>query len=231
MSLRVLLIDDHVLFRLGLRGLLERRGISVVAAVGTGEEGLRAAQQQNPDVILLDLRLPDINGIDVLRQFHAVGLTMPVVMLTASHHDRDIVGALRAGAQGYLSKDTDPETLAANLRDSISGKSVVTIDFTPELINFVRQNNSTNSQHPNRCFGLTRRETEVLALLADGQSNKVIARNLGISDGTVKLHVKAVLRKLAVGSRVEAAVFAVERGLRCNESAAPLELTCQDPYH
>lgn len=215
MSLRVLLIDDHTLFRVGLQGLLEHRGIEIVGTVGDGDEGIRIAQEQTPDIILLDMRMPVIDGLGVLRRLRQGGLKMPIVMLTTSSSEQDLVESLRSGAQGYLTKDIEPDELVLNLREIVAGKTVVAKDLLPVLAKVV-QGETTSSPEPNPFSELTPRESEILSLLAEGQSNKAIARNLGISDGTVKLHVKAILRKLDVHSRVEAAVMAVEHGMRAN---------------
>lgn len=215
MSMRVLIIDDHALFRVGLQGLLEQRGIEVIAAVAEGSEGLTLAQQLEPDIILLDLRMPDMSGLDVLQAVKETDLKIPVVMLTTSNDEQDLVEALRNGAQGYLLKDMEPDELVGALRDIEKGKNVVAQGLTDVLARMVQGDPGEEQTPKDSPFSeLTPRELEILCLLADGQSNKVIARNLGISDGTVKLHVKAILRKLEVHSRVEAAVIAVEQGLR-----------------
>ena len=214
MKLRVLVIDDHTLFREGLEGLLTRRDIDVIASVGDGETGIRLAQELMPDIVLLDMRMPEINGLGVLSKLQELGLKMPISMLTTSTEERDLVEALRSGAKGYLLKDMEPDSLVVALRDIKQGKTVVAPTLAPVLAKVV-QGNVPNMEDEKTPFeDLTPRETEILGLLAEGQSNKVIARNLGISDGTVKLHVKAILRKLNVHSRVEAAVLAVEHGLK-----------------
>jgi len=213
MSLNIMLVDDHTLFREGLVGLLSRRHINVLAADGTGHEGLRLATELNPDVILLDMRMPEMDGMDVLRQLRQRGFRNPVAMLTTSSDERDLVESLRSGAQGYLLKDMEPDQLVVALRDIVAGKTVVAPDLAPVLARVV-QGESIAPVQGSPFAKLTPRENEILVLLAEGQSNKVIARNLGISDGTVKLHVKSILRKLGVHSRVEAAVIAVEHGLR-----------------
>ncbi|MDV3239877.1 MAG: response regulator [Gammaproteobacteria bacterium] len=213
MSLRILVIDDHTLFRVGLQGLLAHRGIEVVGAVGDGQEGLELADRLRPDVVLLDMRMPGMDGLGVLRQLRQNGLKMPIAMLTTSSNEQDLVEALRSGAQGYLIKDMEPDDLVVALRDIVAGKTVVAPDLAPVLAKVV-QGESVTARDPSPFSDLTPRESEILGLLAEGQSNKAIARNLGISDGTVKLHVKAILRKLGVHSRVEAAVIAVEQGLR-----------------
>jgi two-component system nitrate/nitrite response regulator NarL len=215
MSLRVLLIDDHTLFRVGLEGLLAHRNIDVIASIGGGREGLQCAKDLKPDVVLLDMRMPDIDGIGVLRKLRDTGFLNPIVMLTTSTDERDLVESLRNGAQGYLLKDMEPDELVLALRDIVGGKTVVAPDLAPVLAKVV-QGDGLLPDEASPFDDLTPRESEILSLLAEGQSNKVIARNLGISDGTVKLHVKAILRKLGVHSRVEAAVIAVEQGLRAN---------------
>jgi two-component system nitrate/nitrite response regulator NarL len=208
---RILVVDDHALFRIGLQGLLERRGIQVVGAVGSGQEGLQLARETSPDVVLLDLRMPQMDGLDVLRRMRRSGLRMPVVMLTTSGDERDLVEALRSGAQGYLLKDMEPDELVSALQEIMGGKLVVAPDMTRALVSAFRGETPSAPEH-NLLADLTPRETEILHHLAEGQSNKMIARRLGISDGTVKLHVKAILRKLGVHSRVAAAVMAVEHG-------------------
>lgn len=211
--MRILLVDDHALFRIGLEGLLERREIEVVASVGDGREGIELARELHPDVVLLDMRMPDVTGIQVLRQLRDEGLDIPIVMLTTSNEERDLIESLRNGAQGYLLKDMDPDDLVNALKDIVAGKTVVAPELAAVLAKVVQQGSSTQVLQPTPFSELTPREREILCHLAEGHSNKVIAKLLGISDGTVKLHVKAILRKLDVHSRVEAAVIAVEQEL------------------
>jgi two-component system nitrate/nitrite response regulator NarL len=212
--MRVLLVDDHTLFRSGLETLLERHNIEVVAATGDGRDGMRLALEIQPDIVLLDMRMPDMNGLEVLRALRNTGMKSPIVMLTTSNEERDLVECLRNGAQGYLLKDMEPGELVNALRDIQSGRTVVAPELAGVLARVVQGGEAAEPERQDTPFSdLTPRELEILCLLAEGQSNKVIARNLGISDGTVKLHVKAVLRKLNVHSRVEAAVMAVEQNL------------------
>jgi len=211
--MRILLIDDHALFRIGLEGLLDRHSIQVVAAVGDGEEGIRLAQELEPDVILLDLRMPEPNGLEVLRRLRAERITRPVVMLTTSTDEEDLINCLRTGANGYLLKDMEPDDLVTALRNVTKGETVVAKELTGVLARVIQAADKPVEEPAGQHPDLTPREREILCLVAEGQSNKVIARNLGISDGTVKLHVKAILRKLTVHSRVEAAVIAVEQGM------------------
>jgi two-component system nitrate/nitrite response regulator NarL len=214
--MRVLLIDDHALVRKGIEELLQSRGVQVVAAVGSGEEGVRRARELPADLILLDVKMPGMNGIETLKQLRASGIGTPVVMLTMSREDADLSAALRAGAQGYLLKDIEPEDLVPALEAALEGSNVVARELVGSLARLVRgdagpQKEARPRQAP--FAELTPRELEILECIADGSSNKMIARELDITDGTVKLHVKAILRKLGLRSRVEAAVSAVEHGL------------------
>ena len=208
-----------MLFREGLTSLLQRRNIEVLAAVGDGYEGIKLAQELNPDIILLDKRMPILDGISVLKHLRKLDLDIPIVMLTTSSNEEDLLGALKAGARGYLLKDMEPDALVTALREIQFGKTVVAPHLTSVLVRFVR-GDMTDSKTSGPFSELTPRESEILELMAAGQGNKVIARNLGISDGTVKLHVKAVLRKLGVHSRVEAAVMYIEYS---HQSADQLE--------
>ena len=212
--MRVLLIDDHALFRIGLRELLERRGIDVIEAVGDCEAGMTLAAERRPDVILLDMRMPQMSGIEVLKALRQRELGMPIVMLTTSRDEKDVIESLRNGAQGYLLKDMEPDDLIRALENIVAGQNIVAPELTGVLARAVSGDSPEVEEDKTSSFDdLTPREREILCHLAEGQSNKVIARHLGISDGTVKLHVKAILRKLDVSSRVKAAVMAVEQNL------------------
>jgi two-component system, NarL family, nitrate/nitrite response regulator NarL len=211
--LRLLLIDDHALVRKGLEQLLESRGVEVVAAVGTGSEGIACAQELSPDIVLLDVKMPDMNGLETLLQLRALGVEVPVLMLTMSRDEADLQAALRGGAQGYLLKDMDPEDLVPALQDAMKGNNVVAKELIGSLTRIVQGQPKKDLRPGTLLSDLTPREQEILRHLAEGQSNKGIARVLDITDGTVKLHVKSILRKLGVRSRVEAAVIAVEHGL------------------
>ena len=217
MKLSIIVIDDHTLFREGLQSLLGRHGIEVVASVSDGQEGIKLALELQPDIVLLDMRMPGMSGLEVLKQFQHLKFQEPVVMLTTSGDERDLVEALRNGAKGYLLKDMEPDDVVAALREIIKGETVVAPNLTQILAKVVKGEDPLESEQ-SPLDNLTPREREILSLLAEGQSNKVIARNLGISDGTVKLHVKAILRKLDIHSRVEAAVIAVEQGLRARKT-------------
>lgn len=214
--MRVLLIDDHALVRKGIEELLQSRGVQVVASVSSGEEGLRRARELSADVILLDVKMPGMTGIETLTQLRASGVGTPVVMLTMSREDADLGAALRGGAQGYLLKDMESEELVPALEAVLRGDDVVAREMVGTLAHLVRRDAGTEgkAQRPAIPFdGLTPRELEILGHVASGSSNKMIANALDITDGTVKLHVKAILRKLGMRSRVEAAIAAVEHGL------------------
>jgi two-component system nitrate/nitrite response regulator NarL len=213
---RVLLIDDHALVRKGIAALLSSRGVEVVASVGSGEEGVRRALELTPDIVLLDVKMPGMNGIETLSNLRARGVSTPVLMLTMSSEDSDLSAALRAGAQGYLLKDMEPEELVPALEAALQGNNVVAKELLGTLARIVRNEAGAGKEAPRRCASfdeLTPRELDVLEHVAKGMSNKVIANALNITEGTVKLHVKAILRKLGMRSRVEAAVMAVENGL------------------
>jgi len=210
--MRVLLIDDHALFRLGLQELLQRRGIEVVEALGEPDAGIQRVAETSPDVVLLDMRMPGLSGIEVLRRLRAAGQKMPVAVLTTSDEERDVIDSLREGARGYLLKDMEPDELIGALEEMVAGNTVVAKELTGVLAKAV-QGDPSRREAPPAFADLTPREREILCHVAEGQSNKAIARVLGISDGTVKLHVKAILRKLRIHSRVEAAVIAVEKNL------------------
>lgn len=212
--MRVLLIDDHALVRKGIEELLISRGIDVVASVGSGEEGIHKMQELQPDITLLDIKMPVMNGLDTLAKARKMGITTPILMLSMSREEDDLARALREGAQGYLLKDMDPDELLPALNDALSGQNVVAKELIGSLTNIIQGKPGKQDvlEPATPLSELTPREQEILSHIAEGESNKVIAKHLGISDGTVKLHVKAILRKLGVHSRVEAAVIAVEHG-------------------
>ena len=213
MKIKVIIIDDHTLFREGLQRLLVRHEIDVVSSVSNGEDGIKSIKKLEPDIVLLDLRMPNVNGIDVLKNIREHNKSLPVVMLTTSDDEKDLIEAFRNGASGYLLKDMEPDDLVVALRDVLKGETIVAPNLFQILAKF-HQGDDTEINITNLIATLTPRENEILELLAEGQSNKLIAKNLGISDGTVKLHVKSILRKLEIHSRVEAAVIAVEHGLK-----------------
>jgi len=219
---RVLLIDDHALVRKGLEQLLQSRGIEVVATAGSGREGIELAHALKPDIILLDVKMPEMSGTETLKQLREQGIAAPILMLTMSREEEDLQAALRNGATGYLLKDMDHEDLVPALQDALRGNNVIAKELIGSLTRLVQGQAAKPAAKPEShdlLSELTPRELEILRHLAEGQSNKEIGRALDITDGTVKLHVKSILRKLGIRSRVEAAVLAVEHGLGKKSSA------------
>ncbi|HSD40315.1 MAG TPA: response regulator [Burkholderiales bacterium] len=209
--IRVVLIDDHTLFRKGLAELLEHGGaVKVVGITGNPDEARRLLREHKPDVVMMDLNMPARDGISLLREFRTEGILVPTLFLTVSNAESDLAAALRAGARGYLLKDMEPDDVVDAVRRAARGETVVAPAMTAQLVNLVDAKRNTPESLLNQ---LTGREREILQHLARGESNKAIARALSISQETVKLHVRHVLAKLNLSSRVEAAVFAVERKL------------------
>lgn len=206
---RVLIIDDHPLFRKGARLLLEpEAGFQVVGEASSGAEGVRLAETIETDLILLDLNMAKMDGLETLRCLRLAHPDTRVVMLTVSDHEQDLVAALRGGASGYLLKDTEPDELLAQLHQVLEGRLVLSESLTEHLMRAVRREQEPT---PIEQAGLTEREVEILRGISEGLSNKLIARQLDITEGTVKVHVKHLLSKLNLHSRVEAAVWAVEQ--------------------
>ncbi len=170
-----------------------------------GEDGIRLARELNPDMVLLDLNMKDMSGVEVLRAIKAAGLDTRVIMLTVSDHADDLVAVLQAGADGYLLKDMEPEELTAHLAQAARGEITITPRLTQLLAASLRD--IGRPKRPSEA-GLTEQESRILDLIADGLSNKLIAKELDIAEGTVKVHVKHLLKKLNLRSRVEAAVWA-----------------------
>lgn len=205
----VVIVDDHPLFRRGLGQLLHTTPrFELVGDVAEGGEGLALVQRLKPDVLLLDLNLKDISGIEVLKAVKALDLDTRVILITVSDQSEDLVAALRHGADGYLLKDMEPEQMMASLEACAAGRVIVSDALTHLLAAALRASNRPENLEAAR---LTEQESRILELIANGLSNKVIGRELDIAEGTVKVHVKHILRKLGLRSRVEAAVWAVER--------------------
>ncbi len=201
-AIRVLLADDHAIVRSGVAQILnEERGISVVAQASDGAEAVELFARERPDVALIDLRMPKLEGVQVVEQIRERFPDAVIVMLTTYDTDNDIERALRAGAKAYLVKDVSPQDLVACIRAVHAGRTWVSPNVAAKLVAHV-----TNVR-------LTQRELAVLRLLAAGNSNREIAEGLGISDGTVKIHVAHLFSKLDVTSRTEAITTALRRGL------------------
>jgi two-component system nitrate/nitrite response regulator NarL len=208
--LRVVLVDDHALCRSGLTDLLHHRGnIQVMAALGDPEKVAPALQEHKPDLLVLDLRMPSTDGLTLLRRLRSEGCDTPALILTMSDSEVDLAAALRAGVLGYLLKDMEPEDVVAAIERAARGELVVAPAMTLKLAQML-QAGAKGSDRKGLMNSLTERERQILDHLARGASNKAIARTLDISHDTVKLHVRHILSKLNLSSRVEAAVFAVE---------------------
>lgn len=208
----IIIIDDHPLLRRGIVQLIEdEEDMEVLAETGSAAEGIRLAVELDPDLILLDLNMPEINGIEALKQLRAEGVCSRIVMFTVSDHEEDVVAALKSGADGYLLKDMEPEELAGQLRQAATGRMVVSERLTVLLAEALR-NQRSRPAGPD-ISSLTTREMQILRLIAEGLSNKMIARRLDVMEGTVKVHVKNLLKKMQLRSRVEVAVWAVQEGV------------------
>lgn len=210
--IKVLLVDDHTLFRKGLAELLEQGGeIRVAGIAGNQQDALRLLEETQPDVVITDLNMPPAGGITLLRQIRANGWPGPVLILTVSDSEEDLADAMRAGAQGYLLKDMEPDDVVDAVQRAVRGETVVAPSMTLKLVNLLQGGNTPAPGNKAEALKqLTAREREILDYLAQGMSNKAIARDLDISHDTVKLHVRHILAKLNLTSRVEAAVFFVE---------------------
>jgi len=209
----VLVVDDHPLFRKGVAQLLAMEpSIEVVGEAGNGAQALALVEQHEPDLILLDLNLKAESGLDILAALKADDPSRRVVMLTVSDAAEDLIGAIRAGADGYLLKDMEPEQLLDRVRAALGGETVIGEALAARLAGALRQEAQDAAIRVRRDLSLlTEREQQVLRCLADGQSNKRIARTLSITEGTVKVHVKNLLKKLSFRSRVEAAVWMAQQ--------------------
>ncbi|WP_027329412.1 two-component system response regulator NarL [Marinimicrobium agarilyticum] len=205
----IMLVDDHPLLRKGLQQLIELSDdLEIVAQAGSGAEALKLGEALDPDLILLDLNMQGMDGLETLEKLRAVGVTSRIVMLTVSDADEDVIAAISRGADGYLLKDMEPEELLNQIERALQGKMVMSEAVTQALATAIRKPQPNNDA---KLESLTGRELEILKLIAKGLSNKLIARELDISDGTVKVHVKHLLKKLGLRSRVEAAVWMINQ--------------------
>jgi len=205
----LLIVDDHPLFRKGVKQLIsDAGGFDLVGEASSGAEGIDLAYLRQPEMILLDLNMKDMSGIDVLKVLKAADFDSRVIMLTVSDQQEDLVAALRAGADGYLLKDMEPEDLVEKLTEAAHGQTVLSPSLANLLVHAMRQESKPKTLDE---AGLTDQERKIVEHIAGGKSNKLIARELNIAEGTVKVHVKHLLKKLNLKSRVEAAVWVVER--------------------
>ncbi|MGZ5180826.1 MAG: response regulator [Ramlibacter sp.] len=217
-TISVLLVDDHTLFRSGVRSLLQRNPrFAVVGEASDGVDGVKRAMQLKPDVILLDLHMPGMTGVETLQLILQGWPEAAVIMLTVSEEGEDLASALQAGARGYLIKNIDADYLVRAIERAAAGESVLAESMAAKLVaQLQKQREPKAPSPPSELDKLTPREREILACLARGESNKLIARVLDLAESTVKIHVQNILKKLGLSSRVQAAVFAVEQGLTSN---------------
>ncbi len=213
----LVVVDDHTLFRTGLYELLTRRQLDVLGMTGQAQEALELVTQHRPDIVLLDLRMGEIGGLAILRDIRKHFPEQRVVILTTSIEENDVLRALKLGAVGYLLKDMDPDNLVDLLKRARDGETVVAQEFTGLLARAAVYKGELDTTPNKNVYKLTPREMDILRHIAKGESNKHIASELGIVDGTVKLHVRAVLKKLGVQTRVQAALLAVAERL-CDEA-------------
>jgi two-component system, NarL family, response regulator LiaR len=210
--IRVLIADDHAVVRQGLRTFLDlQEDLQVVAEAEDGQAALAAAEREAPDVVLMDLVMPRLDGIAAIRAMRERVPGARVIALTSFGDDERVFPAVRAGAAGYLLKDVEPAELVRSIRIVHAGQSVVHPAVASRLLDELADDGAATGRAPGEA--LTEREREVLRLIARGQSNKLIARELGVSEKTVKTHVSHILGKLGVTARTQAALFAVRHGL------------------
>ncbi|MWV13182.1 two-component system response regulator NarL [Pseudomonas sp. R-28-1W-6] len=201
----LLLVDDHPMMRRGIRQLIELESdLLVVGEANNGEEATVLVAQLNPDLVLLDNNMPQLNGVETLKRLRDQGYAGKILLFTVSDAENDVRDAMRFGADGYLLKDMEPEHLITRLREALQGNLVVSPALTTVLAQALRSPQGASS------LDLTERERQVLKMIAGGLSNKMVGNKLGITEGTVKVHVKNLLHKLGLRSRVEAAVWAME---------------------
>ncbi len=201
----LLLVDDHPMMRRGLRQLLELEDdLQVIGEANNGIEALEMVRELRPELILLDNNMPELNGVQTLKRLREQNFPGKVLLFTVSDDEDDVRDAMRLGADGYLLKDMEPEILIQQIRLALQGALVISPALTRVLAQALRNPPSASQ------LDLTDRERQVLKMIAAGSSNKVIGNKLGITEGTVKVHVKNLLHKLGLRSRVEAAVWALE---------------------
>ncbi|CAM5616815.1 Response regulator transcription factor OS=Streptomyces tendae OX=1932 GN=GUR47_13615 PE=4 SV=1 [Streptomyces tendae] len=208
-AIKVLLVDDHQVVRRGLRTFLEvQDDIEVVGEAADGAEGVERAQELKPDVILMDVKMPGMDGVEALRRLRELDNHARVLVVTSFTEQRTVVPALRAGAAGYVYKDVDPDALAGAIRSVHAGHILLQPEVAGALLS-----QEESSSGAGRTGSLTEREREVLGLIADGRSNREIARALVLSEKTVKTHVSNILMKLDLADRTQAALWAVRHGV------------------
>ncbi|WP_213637106.1 two-component system response regulator NarL [Providencia rettgeri] len=205
----ILLIDDHPMLRNGVKQLISLEPtLKVIGEADDGITGIKIAEEQDPDLILLDLNMPGMNGFEVLDSLRSRELSGRIILFTVSNYGEDLINALKRGADGYLLKDMEPEKLIIALKEAASGKMVVSPTLASILAESLRDNRASTELN---LSALTPRETHILDLISQGLSNKMIANKLQITESTVKVHVKHLLKKLNLKSRVEAAIWVLQQ--------------------
>ena len=212
-SPRVLLVDDHDLFRTGLRNLLEEEGVDVVGEAAAGEDALRHVRELQPDVVVMDLNMPGMNGVEATKRIIAHAPLTRVVVLTISDQDADVMEAIFAGACGYLLKDASVEELIRGIEAAAVGEALVSPAIAGKVLQQVRATAVSPEVQSAVRAELSQRELDVLKLIANGSDNAMIAAQLHISPKTVKNHISNILMKLQIENRIQAAVYAVRSGI------------------
>jgi DNA-binding NarL/FixJ family response regulator len=212
-ELRVLVVDDHDLFRTGLRSLLDEHGVHVVGEASNGEQAVRLARELAPDVIVMDLNMPGMTGVEATRKISDIAPLTRVVVLTISDQDADVLDAIVSGACGYLLKDASIDDLLRGIRSAAVGESLISPHIAAKVLQRVRASNTLPGGAEAIRSELSDREIEVLKLIANGKDNAQIASELYISPKTVKNHISNILMKLQIENRIQAAVYAVRSGI------------------
>jgi DNA-binding NarL/FixJ family response regulator len=212
-TLRILLVDDHDLFRTGLRNLLEEQGVNVVGEAGTGADAIRAVREQAPDVVVMDLNMPGMTGVEATRHIASVSPLTRVLVLTISDQDSDVMDTIMAGACGYLLKDATIQELLRGIESAAVGESLISPHIAGKVLQRLRATSSEPELEATIRAELSEREIQVLRLIANGKDNAQIAAELHISPKTVKNHISNILMKLQMENRIQAAVYAVRSGI------------------
>jgi DNA-binding NarL/FixJ family response regulator len=212
-EVRVVVVDDHDLFRTGLKTLLEEQGVNVVGEAPNGQTAIRLAAELAPDVVVMDLNMPGLTGVETTRKLSGVAPLTRVVVLTISADDEDVMDAVMAGACGYLLKDSSIQDLILGIRAAAAGESLISPQIAAKVLRRLRSQSSNEDAAETIRAELSDREIEVLKLIANGKDNAQIARELFISPKTVKNHISNILMKLQIDNRIQAAVYAVRSGI------------------
>ena len=212
-TLRVLIVDDHDLFRNGLRNLLEGEGVQIVGEAGAGQEAVRIVREVAPDVVVMDLNMPGMGGVEATRHITSIAPLTRVLMLTISDQDNDVIDAILAGACGYLLKDASIQDLMTGIRAAALGESLISPTIAAKVLQRLRASSKRPEIESTIRAELSDREIEVLKLIANGKDNAMIAAELHISPKTVKNHISNILMKLQIDNRIQAAVYAVRSGI------------------